>query len=105
MHKILPSRHHAFLALQISIVRYRGNTKPGKWVIDSAQSFLALSWICESEQVPTDFDGAIPWESLGGDVILRNTGLSVSRFVAGNITGHYFSSAIIPIRESEWQIN
>jgi len=105
MHKILPSRHHAFLALQISIARFNGITEPGRWVIDSAQSFLALSWICESEQVPTDFDGAIPWESLGGDVILRNTGLSVSRFVAGNITGHYFSSAIIPIRESEWQIN
>jgi hypothetical protein len=105
VHKNLPSRHHAYLALQISIARFKGITLPGKWVIDSAQSFLALSWICELWQIPIDFDGEIPWILLGGDEILVNSGLFCNCFVAGKKSGKYFSSAVIPIQESEWQIN
>jgi len=95
MTKNLPSRRQALLALQISIARFRGNTAPGKWVIDSAQSFLALSWICELEQIPADFDGEIPWILLGGDEILVNSGLFCNCFVAGKKQANTFPQPLL----------
>jgi hypothetical protein len=100
MAAIFPSKTEAIIALEIAISSYFGDPGPGSWVIDSGQSFISLTWVCERKQIPLNFNISTPWRELGGDEILRDSRLLHKQFVA-NVSGPggYFSSALISVQD------
>jgi hypothetical protein len=100
MASIFPNKSEAIIALEIAIFNYLDDPGPGRWVVDSGRSFIALTWICVLDKIPLGFDNEIPWKSFGGDEILRNARLLPEQFVAKvSGPGGYFASAIISVRD------
>jgi hypothetical protein len=95
-----PPRYESIVALENAIASYKRFTGPGKWSVDRSHRFLiALTWTCQNNLTPSDFDGEKPWKEFGGNDILAAAGVWSDQILAGDEgDGHYLSSAIIGVR-------